>query len=294
MLAVAPARAVGATFGEWLGKYLKIKDTHWSASNRERERRDHEREFAKIPEFTALPVSAIDQEAKNTALAKLLPSGRRKATSWISAVVNYAQTGVIIQRGVSDETEHHEAMPWAQVPGFYKRIAELDSVDARALRWTILTGARTDEVIGAKKGGKWTKHPATWGEIADVNGQPTWVIPKERMKGKTKMHRVPLTPQMVALLGERQADDALLFKVSSQNAMLNTLKANGGNGYTVHGFRTSFTEYVAAETDYSDDLADRCIAHERRSKVRRAYQRDDLLPKRREIMTRWAAFVCGS
>src|ERR1700730_8057884 len=54
-------------------------------------------------------------------------------------------------------------------------------------------------------------------------------------------------------------------------------------GYTVHGFRTSFTEYVAAETDFPDDLADRCIAHERRGKVRRAYQRSDLLKKRREI-----------
>ena len=84
------------------------------------------------------------------------------------------------------------------------------------------------------------------------------------------MHRVPLTPQAVALLGERRADNVPLFKVSSANAMLYTLKANGGNGFTVHGFRTSFQEYVAAETNFPDDLADRCIAHERRSKVRKA------------------------
>ena len=84
-----------------------------------------------------------------------------------------------------------------------------------------------------------------------------------------------------------------LFKVSSANGMLNTLKTNGGNGYTVHGFRTSFQEYVAAETTFPDDLADRCIAHEQRGKVRRAYQRDDLLPKRRLIMTAWSDFVAG-
>jgi integrase len=286
MLSGRRARPVGATFGEWLGKYLDKKEAHWTPSNRVRERRDHERTFAQLPEFTALPVKAIDPTAKADALAKLGKSARRKATSWIEAIITYAETGVVRQRGPSDdEVEHHESMPYRDVPSLYARLAALDTDDARALQWTILSGARTDEVIGAKH-----KAPATWGEIADVDGLLTWIIPKTRMKGR-KMHRVPLTAQMVALLGERRADNIPLFTVSSANGMLNTLKANGGNGYTVHGFRTSFQEYVAAETDWPDDLADRCIAHERRGKVRRAYQRDDLLPKRRLIMERWSDFL---
>jgi integrase len=294
MLTAGRARPAGESFADALSKYLDKKETHWSPSNRERERRDHERTFGRIPEFTALPVSAIDQAAKNDAFEKLGKSQRRKAKSWIEAIIRYAKTGVIIERGPGDdEVEHHEAMSYRDVPGFYTRITGLDTDDARALRFTILTGARTDEVIGAKKGGKWQKLPATWGEIADVDGLPTWIIPKTRMKGR-KMHRVPLAPEAVALLGERRADDAPLFKVSSANGMFNTLKANGGNGYTVHGFRTSFTEYVAAETDFPDDLADRCIAHERRGKVRRAYQRSDLLEKRREIMNSWSGFVTSN
>jgi integrase len=286
MLTAGRARPVSATFADALSRYLDKKEAQWTPSNRVRERRDHERTFAQLPEFTALPISAIDQAAKNDALDKLGKSARRKATSWIEAIITFAETGVVRQRGPGDdEVEHHEAMPWRDVPGFYARVSELDGDDARALRFTILTGARTDEVIGAKH-----KAPATWGEIADVDGLPTWVIPKTRMKGR-KRHRVPLTPQMVALLGERRADNVPLFKVSSANGMLNTLKTNGGNGFTVHGFRTSFQEYVAAETDWPDDLADRCIAHERRTKVRRAYQRDDLLPKRRLIMTTWSDYV---
>jgi integrase len=284
MLSSRRTRPVGATFGEWLTKYLDKKEGHWSLSNRARERRDHERTFGQLPDFTALPVKAIDPAAKSEALAKLGKAARRKATSWIEAIIRYAETGVIIQRGVSDEVEHHNSMPYAEVPSLYARLAALGSEDARALQWTILTGARTDEVIGAK-----AKAPATWGEIADVDGQPTWVIPRERMKGR-KMHRVPLTSQMVGLLGSHGADGAALFKVSSANGMLNTLKANGGENYTVHGFRTSFQEYIAAETNFPDDLADRCIAHEKRSKVRRSYQRDDLLSKRREIMERWSDF----
>jgi integrase len=290
MLTAGRTRPVGESFAEWLVKYLDKKQAQWSPSNRERERRDHERTFGQIPEFAALPMSAIDQSAKIDALEKLGKSARRKAKSWIEAVIRYAKNGVIIQRGPGDDdVEHHEVMPYRDVPTFYKGISTLDSDDARALRFTILTGARTDEVIGAKRGGKWQKLPATWAEIADVDGLPTWIIPKTRMKGR-KMHRVPLTPEAVALLGERGADDVPLFEVSSANAMLNRLKTNGGNGYTVHGFRTSFTEYVAAETDFADDLADRCIAHERRGKVRRAYQRDDLLPKRRLIMEAWSSY----
>ena len=282
----AAAKPVGETFADWLAKYLDKKEAHWTPSNRERERRDHARTFAGLPEFTALPVKAIDPAAKADALDKLGKSARRKAKSWIDAVITFAETGVVRQRGPGDhEVEHHAAMPWREVPGFFARVANLGSDDARALRFTMLTGARTDEVIGAKH-----KAPATWAEIVEVDGLPVWAIPGERMKGR-KMHRVPLTPDAVALLGERRADDVPLFEVSSANGMLNTLKANGGSGYTVHGFRTSFQEYVAAETPFPADLADRCIAHETRGKVRKAYQRDDLLPKRREIMDRWSAFL---
>ena len=55
--------------------------------------------------------------------------------------------------------------------------------------------------------------------------------------------------------------------------------------------RASFTEWCAAETDFPHELADRCIAHEKRGKVRRAYQRDDLLAKRREIMKGWSDYL---
>jgi hypothetical protein len=90
MLTAGRARPVGATFGEWLSK------VQWTPSNRARERRDHERTFEQLPAFTALPVKAIDQAAKNDALEKRGKSARRKATSWIEAVMRYAETGVII------------------------------------------------------------------------------------------------------------------------------------------------------------------------------------------------------
>jgi integrase len=287
----APAGA-GKTFSEALEGYIKHKEQKtWSASNAPRERRAHEREFAKVPDLTAMDLSAIDELAKNTALNRW--TGKKKQTIgyWLNAVIVYGLTGRIRERRVSaDDQEHHASMPYDEVPALYAGLAKVDDDDARALCFTILTGARTDEVIGAEYKGKVTKAQATWSEIGEHKGKPTWIIPKERMKGNRR-HRVPLTAQMVALLGERRADNAPLFEVSHSNALLNTLKTNGGNGYTVHGMRSSFSDWVLDETKYGADLADMCIAHLTRSKVRASYQRSDQLEKRREIMTAWSNFV---
>jgi hypothetical protein len=143
MLTARRARPVGETFGEWLTKYLNKKQDQWTASNRDRERRDHERTFAQLPNFTALHIPAITPAAKADALNMLGKSAKRKATSWIDAVIRFAETGVIRERGTGgDDVEHHEAMPYRDVPTFYAGLSKVSGDDARALQWTILTGAR--------------------------------------------------------------------------------------------------------------------------------------------------------
>jgi hypothetical protein len=42
---------------------------------------------------------------------------------------------------------HHAAMPYAELPAFWARLAEIDTVASRALAFTILTCARTDETL---------------------------------------------------------------------------------------------------------------------------------------------------
>jgi integrase len=289
----AISESKGKLFSTAMTEYLAAKSPHWAASNRARETRRYEYLFGQIPDFVALRLPAIDQAAKNAALATWneQPKARRDVGFYIEAIIKYAETGKLrIVGGGMPEQEHHEAMPWRDVPAFFDRISKLNSGgdDARALRFAILTGARTDEVIGAEFKGKITKSPATWREIADVDGLPTWIIPPERM------HHVPLTRQMLALLGERGADNAALFKVSGSNAMLNVLKTNGGNGFTVHGMRSSFSDWVIDQTSYGADLADTCIAHLTLGKVRAAYQRSPQLDKRRSILQEWSDFVTGN
>jgi len=107
------------------------------------------------------------------------------------------------------------------------------------------------------------------------------------------VHRVPLSAAAVALLGKRQAYDVPLFKVSSADALRDALKANGGNGFTVHGFRTSMQEWILATTAYGSDLADMCIHVDKRDSVRKAYQRGDQLEQRRPILKEWSDYVAG-
>ena len=99
----------------------------------------------------------------------------------------------------------------------------------------------------------------------------------------------------VALLGKRQANyvPLPLFKVSSADALRDALKANGGNGFTVHGFRTSMQEWILATTAYGSDLADMCIHVDKRDSVRKAYQRGDQLEQRRPILKEWSDYVAG-
>lgn len=284
----AEEKPKGKLFSTAMAEYLAAKSPHWAASNRARELRRHEYLFGQIPDFVALRLPAIDQAAKNKALATWneQPKARRDVGFYIEAINRYATEGKLRIIKVAEDQGHHEAMPYANLPAFYAGLARLNNEDARALRWTILTGARTDEVIGAEYGGKITKAPATWGEIVgDV-----WVIPAERMKGK-RTHHVPLTDQMLDMVGERRADDVPLFKVSGSNAMLNVLKTNGGSQCTVHGFRSSFSDWVIEQTSHGADLADMCIAHLTRGKVRAAYQRSPQLDKRRLILNEWSDFV---
>jgi hypothetical protein len=63
------AEPKGKLFSTAMAEYLAAKSPHWAASNRARELRRYEFLFGKVPDFVALPIKAIDQAAKNAALA---------------------------------------------------------------------------------------------------------------------------------------------------------------------------------------------------------------------------------
>src|ERR1700704_4054090 len=89
-------------------------------------------------------------------------------------------------RRASGRGEHHAAVPYSDIGAFMAALRRQESVAARALEFTILTAARTGEVIGAK-----------WEEVNLA--EQVWIVPAERMKGD-KEHRVPLSNAAMAIL----------------------------------------------------------------------------------------------
>lgn len=75
----------------------------------------------------------------------------------------------------------------------------------------------------------------------------------------------------------------------------------GGTGYlnpttkrpaVPHGLRSTFRQWTA-EQGFSRDMAEIALAHVVGSEVERAYQRSDMLERRRDMMTAWASFLRG-
>jgi integrase len=110
-------------------------------------------------------------------------------------------------------------------------------------------------------------------------------------------HRIPLTPAALALLGEWGADDALIFqsrigkKENLGHGVMQLLLKKLRPGFTVHGFRTSFRDWVGEETDFPRDLGELALAHTVGSTTERAYARGDQLEKRRPLMQAWSDYI---
>lgn len=184
---------------------------------------------------------------------------------------------------------HHPALPWQEIGPFMATLREADGISARALEFTILCAARTGESIGAR-----------WSEI-DLTAR-TWTVPGERMKAG-KLHRVPLSDRVVevvtGLLPLRTGPDAPVFPGGragaglSQMALSMALRRLGRADITVHGFRSSFRDWVGETTAYPREMAEAALAHTVQG-VEAAYARGDLLERRRRLMQDWADFCADA
>ncbi len=179
--------------------------------------------------------------------------------------------------------KHHAAMPYAEIGDFMPVLRAHQGIVARSMEFTILTAARTNEVVGAK-----------WAEIDLSKG--LWTIPGERMKAGRE-HRVALSKVAVRLLGELPREGQYVFpgaqkgKPLSNMAMLTMLKRMGF-ALTVHGFRSTFRDWASELTNFPRDLAEMALAHVIDDKTEAAYRRGDMLEKRRQLAEVWAQY-CG-
>lgn len=182
--------------------------------------------------------------------------------------------------------QNFAAMPYKYVPQFIATLQECDfSVGRLALQFLILTAARSGEVRKAR-----------WRDIDQENRE--WRVPPENAK-TGKVHIVPLAKPAVAILkmlreifSPKQSD--LVFPglngMMSDATLSKTLRVNGGEPYTVHGFRSAFRDW-AAETGFADAWAEAALAHTNPNRTESAYRRTTFFDQRKDrLMPAWASF----
>jgi integrase len=259
------------------------------------------------PIMGSLPVADVDT---GHVMAVLEPIWRTKAETAsrlrgrIEAILDYAKArgwrsgenparwrghvaNMLPNRAKVQPVEHHAALPWREIGGFIAALRPMDGLAAQALLLTILTAARSGEILGSR-----------WSEI-DLS-EAVWTIPGSRMKAGRE-HRVPLSePAMAVLHGLLPLRDAeagdWMFPGRrrgcplSGTAMEKLLRRMGRGDLTVHGFRSTFRDWAAETTGYAREVAEAALAHTLGDKVEAAYRRGDLFEKRRRLTDDWAEF----
>ncbi len=180
---------------------------------------------------------------------------------------------------------HHTALPYAEVPAFVAKLKERDTVGRLALVALILTATRSGEIRGA-----------TWGEVDLDNA--LWTIPAERMKAGRE-HIVPLSSAALDVFRRakdyREARSELVFPGQRggkplSDMTLTKICRDMEVAAVPHGFRSSFRDWVAEETDFDGDIAEMALAHAIGNRVEAAYRRGNLLEKRKALMEAWGTY----
>lgn len=186
---------------------------------------------------------------------------------------------------------YHKALDWREAPAFLAELKTRKAEAARALEFTILTGARSGETLGA-----------TWSEI-DFD-DAVWRIPVNRMKAGVE-HVVPLSSAALQVLRRQWtrdgrtvdplASDAVLGVQGthrSNMAMNQLLKRMEYSGRTsTHGFRSTFRDWAGDATEYPREVIEQALAHTIGNKAEAAYRRGTALEKRRRLMEDWAEYL---
>ena len=183
--------------------------------------------------------------------------------------------------------EHMRALPhWEAAAAVAKvRMSTGAPVARLALEFLVLTAARWGEV-----------REAVWTEIDSEAA--VWTIPAARMKTK-RPHRVPLSRRAVQVLDAARTlgDGQVVFPGRAGRPLsekrLRRLLQRLGITAVPHGFRSTFRDWAAEETDHRREVIEAALAHVVANKVEAAYARSDLFERRRGLMNDWSRYLIG-
>jgi integrase len=284
---IEAARAM--TFGQCVTAYIASHSSGWRSAPHLNQWNESLRKYV-LPVFGALPVREIDVALVMRVVQPLWTTKTETASrvrGRIESILDWATASgfrsgdnparwkghlenLLPKKTKVAKVEHFAAMPYAQVAAFIVGLE--NDLTALALEFTILTAARTSEVMGAR-----------WPEV-DFESK-VWTIPAERTKAQRE-HRVPLAPRALEILkGLPQGGDQV-FRIGRDDMQAKTRPA----GVTVHGFRSSFKDWCSEQTNFAWEVSEAALGHAPGDKTERAYRRGDVLEKRRKLMEAWANY----
>lgn len=319
--AAALALASLTTFGEAANRFIEANSSGWRNRKHAAQWKTTLARYAN-PIIGNLPVGDITVQHVSKILQPIWPTKTetaRRVRGRIERVLDWATVQglrkgdnparwrgllehVLPKRPTATTVRHHPALPYALVPQFMAELAKQIGEGARALEFTILTGSRTSEALGAR-----------WDEIDLMSS--IWTVPPNRSK-TGRAHRVPLSWGVKAILEVqrlRWGSKGFVFRSRHKDKCLSNMTltmvlrrmretASGAvqvwdgqrlRSVTVHGFRSTFRDWAAEQTDYPAEVAEMALAHVVGDKVEAAYRRGDLLRKRFLFMEDWASYSLG-
>jgi integrase len=265
-------------------KFIELHDPTWRSARHRQQWRNTLRDHAHST-LGNRPVSSIDGALITETLAPIwttTPETAKRVKQRIERVVQWVRDGMPLPNGRGMARDHHEAMPFTELPPFMRELRDVKTISARALEFTVLTAARTSEVL-----------KATWDEI-DLKAK-VWSIPAQRMKGN-RPQRVPLSDRVMRIINGLPRDGSDWLFPGSRPARplaadsLLKLLTRLRPGLTVHGLRSSFRDWAGDRTAYPHDVIEMALAHAIKDKSEAAYRRGDALEKRRKLMEAWAQY----
>lgn len=249
-----------------------------------------------LPKIGKIPVVDIDQhqlKATFEPIWQTKPEAARKALNRVNLALKYAAAlGLDVDLMATRKAQallgkqrhkatHIPSLPYLEAPRFYSWLCTLDHTAALALRFLMLTVARTSEV-----------RLATFDEFQDG----VWTLSPERTK-TAREHRIPITQEglkIIEIARERSPNEylfpALKQQPISDMAMSSFMKREGYEARP-HGFRATFRTWVEEQTETPFEVKEAALGHMVDAGVVGAYQRSDRLEKRRILMQQWSDWL---
>jgi integrase len=302
--AAITAKARAVTFSEVADRYIAAHEAGWRSAKHRAEWRTSLASYVE-PMLGSVPVEKIDTQMVLKVLEPIWHTKTETASRTrgrIEMVLSYATARgwrdgpnpavwrghlqlMLPRRSKVSPVVHYPALDWREAPAFMAQLRARDGIGAKALQFTILTAVRNREA-----------RCATWDEIDLLAA--VWSIPAARMKAG-KPHRVPLSQPALPILQSmeplRTASGPVFPGRSLKAPVGNTslghvLQSMGCSDITVHGFRSSFRDWCG-DTGRPADIAEAALAHTLGNQTQVAYQRGDLLDRRRHLMDQWADYL---